>query len=113
MNWRLSSAIKLGGAGRIPAGDAHRQARTAAEILRRFDRRPGVILADEVGLGKTYVALAVAVSVIEATKAKRPVVVMVPPSVQDKWPREWEVFQARCLASDLHIRATQRSIRNG
>ena len=82
MNWRLSPAIDIGGAARIPAADARRQAKTAAEILRRFDNQPGVVLADEVGMGKTYVALATAVSVLEATDRRRPVVVMVPPSVQ-------------------------------
>src|SRR5947209_6863097 len=105
MNWRLSPAVSLGGAGRISPTDARRQARTAAEILRRFDRRPGVILADEVGMGKTYVALAVAVSAMEESGGTRPIVVMVPASVQDKWPREWEVFQERCLDRSLEVRA--------
>ena len=63
---------------RVSDKDADRQQRTAAEILRRLDDQPGVVLADEVGMGKTYVALAVAVSVLEATRRKRPVVVMVP-----------------------------------
>jgi Helicase conserved C-terminal domain len=113
VNWRLSKAVNLAGADRIPRDDARRQSRTAAEILRRFDIRPGVILADEVGMGKTYVALAVAASVIDATRGGQPVVVMVPASVQDKWPREWEVFREKCLGDRLQIRGSQRSIRNG
>ncbi len=40
-----------------------RQERTAQEILRRLEHQPGVILADEVGMGKTFVALGVAASV--------------------------------------------------
>jgi hypothetical protein len=72
-----------------------------------------VILADEVGMGKTYVALAVAVSVIEATRGRQPVVVMIPPSVREKWPREWDVFRDMCMGSDTSIRATQESIIRG
>jgi len=84
---------------------------TAAEILRRFDKQPGVILADEVGMGKTYVALAVAASVIESTEGSRPVVVMVPPGVQDKWPREWDVFRQTYLRKGASwIRATPTTI---
>lgn len=96
MNWRIWSRVSLENP-RISLDDARRQQRTAAEILRRFDTHPGVILADEVGMGKTYVALAVAASVVRATGGERPVVVMVPASVQHKWPREWEVFEEQCL----------------
>jgi disulfide oxidoreductase YuzD len=91
--------------------DAERQMRTAAEILQRFDHHPGVILADEVGMGKTFVALAVAASVVEATKFKYPVVVMVPTGVKEKWPREWDVFRRMCLTGDgREIRATNHTI---
>lgn len=55
---------------------------TAREILDRFAHQPGQILADEVGMGKTFVALAVDVSVLEATEYANPVVVMVPTSVR-------------------------------
>ena len=110
MNWTLSPNIDIG-SDRISRADAARQRRTAAEILRRLNRQPGVILADEVGMGKTYVALAVAVSVVEATGGERPVVVMVPPSVREKWPREWDVFREMCLKdSSTWIRATSQAI---
>src|SRR5438874_5014353 len=82
---------------------------TAAEILKRFDDQPGVILADEVGMGKTFVALAVAVSVIEATERAKPVVVMVPSSVGGKWPLEWKKM-ASSLGSGPAIRATETSV---
>jgi len=59
----LNRKIDLHVEGRISAEDAARQERTAREILARLTRQPGVILADEVGMGKTFVALAVAVSV--------------------------------------------------
>jgi hypothetical protein len=37
---------------RISVEDADRQMATAAEILRRLEHQPGVVLADEVGMGK-------------------------------------------------------------
>src|SRR3954465_8279874 len=97
MTWRLSEVVDLRN-DRVSNDDADRQQRTAAEILRRLDDQPGLVLADEVGMGKTYVALAVAVSVLEATRRKHPVVVMVPAAVADKWPTEWAVFEERCLS---------------
>jgi broad specificity phosphatase PhoE len=112
MNWPLSRNVRLENE-RIESSDAQRQMRTAAAILQRFNSQPGVILADEVGMGKTYVALAVAVSVIEATNGKRPVVVMIPPSVREKWPREWDVFREMCMPGGTKIRATQESITRG
>lgn len=91
--------IKLHVPGRISPEDALRQERTAKEILRRLAHQPGVVLADEVGMGKTFVALAVAASVALAVRG-RPVVVMVPPSLREKWPRDLEVFRRECLKSD-------------
>jgi broad specificity phosphatase PhoE len=112
MNWVLSPNIQLDNE-RIESSDALRQMRTAEAILERFDNQPGVILADEVGMGKTYVALAVAVSVIESTKGRKPVVVMIPPSVREKWPREWDVFREMCMPRGTKIRATQESVARG
>ena len=81
----------------ISEEDARRQERTASEILVRLKDQPGVVLADEVGMGKTFVALAVAVSVALANRGRRPVVIMVPPSLQDKWPRDFDLFLSKCL----------------
>jgi hypothetical protein len=111
-NWQLAQGMSLA-TGRIPAADALRQEKTAAEILRRLGSQPGVILADEVGMGKTFVALAVAAGVVESTKRRRPVVVMVPPAVADKWPNDWRVFRERCLPPDSRIRETSQPVRNG
>ncbi len=92
-------ALRLGGADkqRIQPDDASRQAETASAILRSLVDRPGVLLSDEVGMGKTYVALAVAASVIIATKGRQgPVVVMVPGRLRRKWQREWKQFKRHC-----------------
>ena len=77
----------------ISEEDARRQERTASEILARLKDQPGVVLADEVGMGKTFVALAVAVSVALANHGRRPVVIMVPPTLQEKWPRDFDLFR--------------------
>jgi hypothetical protein len=45
---------------RVSKKDAIRQERTAKEIVQRLEHQPGLILADEVGMGKTFVALAAA-----------------------------------------------------
>lgn len=101
--WELSPDIDLSN-DNIPAADAERQRRTAADILERFTYRPGQVLADEVGMGKTFVALAVAASVVRATHHETPVVVMVPSSVVDKWPRDWNSFaQGLPDASDIKV----------
>ena len=93
--------IRLHVEGRISAEDAKRQERTAREILKRLRRQPGLILADEVGMGKTFVALAVAVSVAISNRRRRPVVIMVPPSLKEKWPADFELFREKCLPPDI------------
>ena len=100
----FSPHIDLHVEGRISAADAARQRTTAIDLLRRLEGQPGVILADEVGMGKTFVALAVAASVALADRKGRPVVVMVPPSLKDKWPQDFELFREKCLPPDVAAR---------
>lgn len=85
---------------RITRADAKRQTRTAKEIIRRLHDQPGIILADEVGMGKTFVALAVAISFYHQDPGKSPIVIMVPPSLKDKWPRDFKLFRNRCIARE-------------
>ena len=100
VHWPFATnAIQLQGTGtrQISTADANRQETTAKEILLEFERRPGIMLADEVGMGKTYVALAAAASIILATRGQRgPVVVMVPSRLRDKWRTEWDQFRRHC-----------------
>lgn len=93
--------IELYVEGRVPQEDARRQALTAREILKRLKEQPGIILADEVGMGKTFVALAVAVSVALANRHRRPVVVMVPPSLRRKWPDDFKLFLSKCVPANV------------
>ena len=97
LNFKFSPEIRLNGANRVGQAHADRQQVTAKAILQRFHQRPGVILADEVGMGKTFVALAVACSVVLRNPKAGPVVVMVPPGLKDKWPTDWTVFREKCL----------------
>jgi SNF2 family DNA or RNA helicase len=78
---------------RIGESDAVRQLRTIAKILRRLANQPGIVLADEVGMGKTFVALGVAMVAALADRGRRPVVIMVPSSLHEKWPRDFAVFR--------------------
>ena len=76
---------------RVPAADQKRQREEAKAILARLRRQPGVILADEVGMGKTFVALAIAYS-IAARSPRGPVIVMVPANLIDKWEQDLATF---------------------
>jgi hypothetical protein len=111
--YQLHPQIDLHVTGRIAAEDAKRQQDTAAEIMKRLRTQPGLILADEVGMGKTFVALAAAVSVALQDKRRRPVVVMVPPALQDKWPSDFDLFRERCLPDSLQRRLKSRSVQRG
>ncbi len=76
---------------RVPASDQRRQRSEAEAILDRLKLQPGVILADEVGMGKTFVALAVAFSI--AMRSQRgPVIVMAPSNLLEKWRQDLTTF---------------------
>ena len=76
---------------RISQADQERQRAEVEEVLRRLRKRPGVIVADEVGMGKTFVALAVAYCV--STQSPRgPVIIMVPPNLIEKWVQDLRTF---------------------
>ena len=104
--------IRLHVKDRISADDAARQEITARAILERFGERPGLVLADEVGMGKTFVALAVAASVALSDR-RRPVVVMVPSGLKEKWPRDFGVFAEQCLSAELRARVRCTSAETG
>jgi len=99
------NVIRLHIENRITLADAQRQERTAREILRRLAHQPGLVLADEVGMGKTFVALAVAASVSLSDTRRRPVVVMVPPTLKEKWPQDFATFLENCPGAANRLRA--------
>lgn len=101
VDWAFPSEIvELSGVGKsqISRDDAERQTDTAKTILGRLRTLPGVLLADEVGMGKTFVAMAVVAAVLTDTRRRHdPVVVMVPPGLRQKWQRDWAQFKTHCV----------------
>lgn len=97
---KLPDSLNLYVSGRLSRQDALRQTRSAEIILNRFESQPGVILGDEVGMGKTFVALAVAAAHV-VQNSRRPVVIMVPQAVVRKWERDSGTFRTECLRDDL------------
>lgn len=126
---KLSPSIDLGKSLRQVFGDSPeskdlveqdraRQVTTANNLLKRFfiqrqeARRELTILADEVGLGKTYVALAVAASILDAIRrgdipeglpSNKPVVLVLTPTndaLFNKWNREAEAFKKDCARKE-------------
>ena len=104
------SALVLGTRlnARVPEADQIRQRTEAAEILRRLQQQPGVILADEVGMGKTFVAIAVTLS-IALRSGQGPAIVMVPPNLIDKWEQDLKTFCELYLDDHRAVRTNQAS----
>ncbi len=129
---KLSSSIDLGKSLRQVFGndpesekqvkhDQARQEATTNAILKRFvaqsasQRRELAILADEVGLGKTYVALSTAVSLLDAIRtgnppddlpSNKPVVLVLTPTndaLFNKWMREAEAFKTDCARTEAAL----------
>ncbi len=118
MTLSLDPALNLGrDSERMTPEDTRRQEATVNCLLRAFsaplnDRREIQLLADEVGLGKTFVALATAFSVLRAVRAQpalaedaglsrcyRAAVVVVPSgnhALARKWHQEVEALRTRC-----------------
>jgi len=98
---------------RVPLAEQQRQRAEAVDILSRLGRQPGVVLADEVGMGKTFVALAAAYCVGVQSR-KGPVVIMVPPNLVDKWEQDLDAFCALYLDDTVLVnrdRAEPRELR--
>jgi hypothetical protein len=117
----LDNAVDLGlDRERMSDEDAGRQHATVNRILASFFGPPETrteiqLLADEVGLGKTFVALATAYAVLDAMRSKRSeelppelkkcfraVVVVTPKGnapLMEKWHREVEAFRTRCSSN--------------
>ena len=77
----------------IPSSDVERQEATVIRALDMLDNRPGIVLADEVGMGKTYEALGVAAAMRHAKPRSRIVVVTPGPDLNQKWHEEFPRFR--------------------
>lgn len=90
-----------------------RQRNTARDILRRLETQEGLILADQVGMGKTYVALAVAVSQILSTEEPGQVLILAPAAVAQKWVDEWSKFSESLFKPHSGLRCVAEPLRSG
>ena len=88
---------------RVPEADQARQRSEVEAILARLRGQPGVILADEVGMGKTFVALAIAYS-IAARNPRGPVIVMAPANLIGKWEQDLATFSELYLENRRPVR---------
>lgn len=73
--------------------DIERQEDTVLRALAMLKARPGLVLADEVGMGKTYEALGVAAATRHANPKSRIVVVTPGPDLNTKWSSEFARFR--------------------
>ncbi|WP_461321163.1 helicase-related protein [Bradyrhizobium diazoefficiens] len=73
--------------------EIERQEDTVIRALDMLDDRPGILLADEVGMGKTYEALGVAAAVQKERPRSRIVIVTPGPDLNIKWFSEFSRFR--------------------
>jgi hypothetical protein len=106
--------------------DAERQTSTSRELLTRLFSKADSkrwelqLLADEVGMGKTFVSLAVAYSVLEAMDSEetiynlegcyQKILIVTPPNraLFNKWTREVSEFVRRCVPDEVAPEARER-----
>lgn len=77
----------------IPKDDVTRQEDTVLRALSMLETRPGVLLADEVGMGKTFEALGVAAAFRHRNPKSRIVVITPGPDLNTKWVGEFSRFK--------------------
>ena len=76
----------------IAPADVERQEDTVLHALNMLEERPGIVLADEVGMGKTYEALGIAAAMRHMRPRSRIVVVTPGPDLNSKWVSEFSRF---------------------
>lgn len=110
----LRSFLNLGARAEldgIPASDVLRQEQTVLSALEMLATRPGLALADEVGMGKTYEALGIAAAVRHADRESRVVIVTPGPELNVKWAKDIVGFGAMYDFGETQVRAA-RSLRD-
>ncbi|QRK13927.1 helicase [Archangium violaceum] len=76
----------------VPARDIERQEDTVLRALELLDHQPGVVLADEVGMGKTYEALGVLAARLHGRPEARALILTPGPDLNTKWTKELRAF---------------------
>lgn len=99
---------------RSPGDTWTRQQRTAEAIDARFrDDIDTVLLADEVGMGKTYVALSAMAHYLHQSKTNdRKVLLVTPPSnvLRVKWQQEIQSFNEHYMQPEARARKDMRAV---
>jgi len=80
--------------GNISARDIERQEDTVLHALEILQESPGVVLADEVGMGKTFEALGVLAARAQVAPDSRFLVITPGPDLNKKWTKEIRRFTA-------------------
>ncbi|MFO0618919.1 MAG: helicase-related protein [Polyangiaceae bacterium] len=86
---------RAGGGALVPERDVERQEDTVLRALDLLDEEPGVVLADEVGMGKTYEALGVVAARTHARADSRVLILTPGPDLNKKWTDELIAFGDR------------------
>jgi hypothetical protein len=76
----------------VPRRDVERQEDTVLRALTMLEEQPGVVLADEVGMGKTFEALGVIAARHHADPTRRTLVLTPGPDLNGKWGDEFRAF---------------------
>jgi superfamily II DNA or RNA helicase len=94
----LRSFLHLNGrmkVDRVSLRDIERQEDTVLRALTILREQPGVVLADEVGMGKTFEALGVAAAFHHILPQSRIIVLTPGPDLNTKWGKEISKFSSR------------------
>jgi Helicase conserved C-terminal domain len=76
----------------VRARDVERQEDTVLRALAMLDEQPGVVLADEVGMGKTYEALGVLAARLHERPDGRSLILTPGPDLNTKWTKDLRGF---------------------
>src|SRR5689334_22918547 len=76
----------------VPPRDIERQEDTVLRALTLLDAQPGVVLADEVGMGKTYEALGVLAARLHERPDARALILTPGRDLNTKWTKELRAF---------------------
>jgi len=76
----------------VRARDVERQEDTVLRALALLDQQPGVVLADEVGMGKTYEALGVVAARLHERPDARALILTPGPDLNIKWDKDLRGF---------------------
>ena len=91
----LRSFLKLDARseGTLLDRDVMRQEDTVLRALSLLDEQPGVVLADEVGMGKTFEAIGVIAACLHGKAGARAVILTPGPDLTTKWIKELSRFE--------------------